>query len=372
MPNTIGSVAQNMVFWFQSVHYVLFIFRNKYCILFFKKKYEIEIRKARFAKLKMVHQSYNSLDSNVLHHLDSLHHCNICPRDCGVDRFEGKHGYCNADAGFNISSICIHRGEEPAISGKNGIVNIFFSHCNLQCVFCQNFQISQNKVSDVPHLKTLHDIINQICVLLDTGCQSVGFVSPSHYVQHVKVIIDALRSVGRKPIFVYNTNGYDKVEQLKTLEGYIDVYLPDFKYLDTELSLKYSGSKNYPDYIKSAIKEMYRQKGSTLITDENSVAESGLIIRHLVLPGHTQDSLNILEWIANEISTNVHLSIMSQYYPTHKVSKYENLNRNISIDEYNQVVNKFNELGFYKGWIQEMESNANYRPDFEYKHPFEH
>lgn len=302
--------------------------------------------------------------------LETLRSCCICPRNCNADRFSPKLGYCKADASFNISSICIHNGEEPAISGDKGICNIFFTNCNLQCIYCQNHQISCNS-ADYSALKIeLKEILRQIVKILSAGINHVGFVSPSHYIPQVKVIIDSLRALGLNPVFVYNTNAYDDVESICELEGYIDIYLPDFKYSDAGLGRRYSDVKDYPETALSAIREMLRQKGKELPLDHNGYALKGIIIRHLVLPGHPENSVNVLRTIAKELSNEIHISLMSQFYPTCKVNNHEFLGRTLKAGEYSMVVRELEELGFENGWVQELSSNENYRPDFEKEEPF--
>lgn len=299
-----------------------------------------------------------------------LENCRICPRNCGADRFSGKLGYCKSDAGFHISSICNHRGEEPVISGSYGICNVFFSHCNLQCVFCQNHQISFNQIK---HERTWQpdQVLEAIIKLLDEGCKNVGFVSPSHHIPQMKFIIKQLQLLGKDAVIVYNTNAYDNPETIRELDSLVDVYLPDFKYSDKNLARKFSDAFNYPEVALKAVKEMYRQKGSTLVTDADGIATSGLIIRHLVIPGHIQNSIDVLRTIADEISVNVHISLMSQYHPTENVSGINSLNRVLHHEEYQMVVEEFYKLGFKKGWIQELVSSDHYNPDFRKDHPFE-
>ena len=299
-----------------------------------------------------------------------LTECKVCPRNCGVNRISGELGYCKTNAGFSISSICIHKGEEPAIGGELGVCNIFFSHCNLQCVYCQNNQISCNDQIFKKPL-SFEDTLNKIIEILKNGINVIGFVSPSHMASQVKEIITGIRNSGYNPKFVWNSNGYDKVETLKNLEPFIDIYLPDFKYSNTKDSYEFSDANNYPEVALKAIKEMYYQKGSKLNTDENGIAESGLIIRHLVLPGKSAESIKLLETIAEEISTRVTISLMSQYFPTENVKSHKILSKQITKEEYNIVTNTLYELGFINGWIQEHESQNNYRPDFEKDHPFE-
>ena len=279
-------------------------------------------------------------------------------------------GYCGCGPGYNIASICLHQGEEPPINGLHGICNIFFTGCNLQCIYCQNHQISKRRnITQFPEW-SLEQVIQKIIFYLDQGVEALGFVSPTHHTPHVKAIIHELHSRGVHPVTVYNTNGYDRVDVLQQLEGIIDVYLPDFKYLDSSLSKRYSEAENYPEIARMALKEMFRQKGSTVVLNDNGQAVTGLIIRHLVLPGHVKDSISIMEWIAGELSPSVHISLMSQYYPAVSVPGYPELHRKISEQEYQEVVEAMEHLGFYRGWFQEPESSSAYRPDFNRGNPF--
>ena len=300
-----------------------------------------------------------------------LGNCTICPRECRVNRFEGGTGYCGTDAGLNIASVCIHKGEEPVISGREGICNIFFAGCNLHCLYCQNHEISQNG-SIIRNTGTdFEAVLDQIVKILSEGIPAIGFVSPSHVVPQVKAIINGLISRGHKPITVYNTNGYDKLETIRSLSGLIDVYLPDYKYVTNTISSEYSDVSDYPKIALKAIKEMYYQKGSTLSTDQNGRADNGLLIRHLVLPGHAEESKKVLHSIAEELSPGVDLSLMSQYLPTVQVKHHPVLNRTLFKAEYEAVVETMEALGFRNGWVQNMDSNVNYRPDFNRENPFE-
>jgi putative pyruvate formate lyase activating enzyme len=303
--------------------------------------------------------------------MKELDHCMICPRYCGVNRNRGKLGYCRADAGYHISSICLHRGEEPVISGANGICNIFFSHCNLQCVYCQNFQISRNKGPVEDRIMSPDEVVNNVIACLNQGAEAIGFVTPSHFVPHVRAIIEKLHSRGLHPVTVYNSNGYDTIESLQSLEGLIDVYLPDFKYANSSFSKSFSDASDYPGVAGKAIAEMYRQKGSSVVVNDNGQAVNGLIIRHLVLPGQTDDSIAVLKWISEELSSSLHISLMSQYYPTSCMFNHPQLNRRITEEEYASVEKAMEELGFYNGWIQEMSSAPTYKPDFLKDNPFE-
>jgi len=297
--------------------------------------------------------------------------CTLCPRECRVNRFKGETGYCGMNAGLNIASICIHRGEEPSISGINGICNIFFSGCNLHCLYCQNHEISRSSMVVGNAGMELSIVLDHIEKILSKGISSVGFVSPSHVVPQVKAIIKGLNSRGLKPITVYNTNSYDKLETIRSLSGLIDVYLPDYKYVTPEVASEYSDAPDYPAVALRAIKEMYYQKGSTLSVDENGRAENGMLIRHLVLPGHIEESRKVLRSIAEELSTGVNLSLMSQYHPTSFVSNHPVLNRSLSKSEYDAVVDAMEDLDFRNGWVQDMDSYQNYLPDFRKENPFE-
>jgi len=297
-----------------------------------------------------------------------LTNCTLCPHECGINRFTHK-GYCRVGANPMVASVFLHRGEEPVISGHKGICNVFFAHCNLQCIFCQNHQISRNKAYSDKWLTETGSIVDEIKRILDLGTNMLGFVSPTHQVAQMVEIIDALNKAGYNPIVVYNTNGYDKVETLKALEGLVDVYLPDFKYHNNSLALRYSGVSDYFTVASKAIKEMYRQKGSTLILNNEGLAEFGLIVRHLVLPGHASDSIELLQFLAREISPKLYISLMSQYYPPPELLLPNELNQQVSLKDYKKVVEVMEKNGF-RGWIQGIESSQLYQPDFESNTPF--
>lgn len=308
---------------------------------------------------------YNREDASL------LANCTLCPRNCGLNRFEGRTGVCGMDAGMNIASICVHRGEEPVISGKDGICNVFFAGCNLSCIYCQNLEISNRKTSLRNEAGTLADAVDKISAILDRGINALGFVSPSHMVPQMKAIIREINNRGYKPVIVYNTNAYDKPEIIESLDELVDVFLPDFKYVSRETARKYSGAKDYPEVALAALKKMYYLRGSKLLLDDNGRAERGMLIRHLVLPGHVNESIELLRTLADELSTGVHISLMSQYYPTANVKQHPVLHRSLYYEEYKKVAEAMEGLGFRNGWIQEMESSMNYRPDFRKSHPFE-
>jgi putative pyruvate formate lyase activating enzyme len=309
----------------------------------------------------MDHQETNSFD---------LRYCNVCPHNCEVDRTLGPAGQCRTDSAFNIASITLHKGEEPLISGENGICNIFFSGCNLRCIYCQNHQISGAHPGRSSEYYSIDMILDQIESMSALGAKAVGFVSPSHVLPQVIMIIEAMNKRRLSLIKVYNTNAYERIESIRLLDGLIDIYLPDFKYSDSHLAFEYSGALDYPEFASKAIKEMYRQKGSGLFVSEEGQGENGMIIRHLVLPGKVENSLNVLRYIAEEISTNIQISLMSQYYPTSKVKNHPQLGRSIHEKEYNTVVEEMYRLGFQNGWTQEFNSSQTYKPDFDKTDPF--
>lgn len=300
-----------------------------------------------------------------------LSNCTLCPRECEVNRFEGGSGFCGMDAGMNIASICKHRGEEPPVSGQDGICNIFFSGCNMRCVYCQNHEISRPDQETGKRDLTLDETLDEIERILTGGIKAVGFVSPSHVVPQVKAIVRGLKKRDLDPITVYNTNSYDKPETIESLEGIIDVYLPDYKYVTPAIARAYSDASDYPDVALKSMKIMYFQKGSVLSMDEEGRAENGILIRHLVLPGHAEESKKVLRTIADELSAGIYISLMSQYHPTPYVNNHQPLNRSLLKEEYEAVVSMMEELGFRNGWTQDMDSYLNYRPDFRKQQPFE-
>ncbi|MCL1981387.1 MAG: 4Fe-4S cluster-binding domain-containing protein [Proteobacteria bacterium] len=302
--------------------------------------------------------------------LSSLQSCRLCPRSCGSDRTIGGHGFCRTNAGPNIAAITLHQGEEPAISGALGICNVFFSHCNLQCRFCQNHQISANSQPVSSAFRTQAQAADAIAAILATGIRRLGFVSPSHMVPQMKAIITEVWQRGFHPIIVYNSNGYDRVQTLRALEDWIDVYLPDCKYSDPQLAHTLSGAADYPQVAAAALTEMYRQKGNILHLDDDGLVERGLIVRHLVLPGAVANSIKVLRFLAHELSPRLTLSLMAQYQPTDAMAGWQPLNRRLLPAEYKQVVTELGRLGFTNGWLQDLASAGYYNPDFSHSAPF--
>lgn len=296
--------------------------------------------------------------------LKILESCTSCPHDCRVDRTKNEYGKCASGYLPIVSSYTSHFGEEPVLSGTRGAGNIFFGNCNLKCIFCQNFEISQNWKVEHTH-EVSHERLADIMIeLQNRNCHNIGLVSPTHFSAAILKSIYLAAEKGLNLPIIYNTNGYDSVDMLKLYDGVIDIYLPDFKYGNDEYAMKYSHAENYFEKTKAAVKEMFRQVGDELIY-EGDVIVRGLIIRHLVLPNGLAESEKVFKFIAEELSTNVHISLMSQYYPANKVYKEILLNRPLRSIEYERTVELLHKYKLENGWLQEMESSENYRPYFE-------
>ncbi len=287
--------------------------------------------------------------------------CNICPRECNKDR-SVEIGFCGVSEEPKVARAFLHMWEEPCISGIKGSGTVFFSGCNLKCVYCQNYHISQNNFGKTISLERLKDIFSE---LIKQGAHNINLVNPSHYVKVITEVISELKASGELAVpVVYNSNGYETVETLKALEGLIDVYLPDMKYANEDIAYKYSKAKDYPEVSKKAVLEMYRQTGSPVLNDEG-IIQKGLIIRHLILPGHTRDSINVLNWIKENLPEGVFVSLMSQYTPYYAAEKYPEINRPITRREYEKVVNHLYKLGLEEGYVQERQSaDTQFIPDF--------
>lgn len=296
--------------------------------------------------------------------LQFMNKCKCCPRNCGINRNNNELGFCNSSYLPIVSSFTSHHGEEPGLSGTKGAGNIFFGNCNLKCIYCQNFEISQNYKNEIEH-EVSHERLAEIMLeLQNRGCHNIGLVSPTHFSGAILKSIYIAAKNGLNVPIIYNSNGYDSVEILKLYDGVIDIYLPDFKYGVDEYAKKYSCAENYFESAKAAIKEMFRQVGPELVYDENVIVR-GLIIRHLILPNNLAESENVFKFIAEELSTEVHISLMSQYYPTNKANEEILLDRKIRLSEYEKVLYLMEKYNLHNGWIQEMESPENYRPSFE-------
>jgi putative pyruvate formate lyase activating enzyme len=297
--------------------------------------------------------------------------CDICPRECRVNRLKNELGYCHSGCLPVVSSVCAHHGEEPAISGTRGSGAVFFGNCNMRCVYCQNYQISQNWKKQRSNEMDCYTLAENMLYLQDgLGCHNINFVSPSHFVpQLLRAVAEAVPLGLRVPL-VYNSNGYDSIGSLKELDGVIDIYLPDLRYASDRWAKKLSHAPHYVAQSRRAIQEMYRQVGD-LVVDESGLAQKGLIVRHLILPHGLADSEKSLNWLVRELSPTVTVSIMSQYIPMHRASQVPLLSRKITIDEHKAVLRLIDDLGIENGWVQEMGAAEEYVPDFERKgHPF--
>ncbi|MEW6195267.1 MAG: radical SAM protein [Bacteroidota bacterium] len=295
--------------------------------------------------------------------LRKLKSCNCCPHDCKVDRTKNEYGKCASGSLPIVSSYTAHFGEEPVLSGTHGAGNIFFGNCNLKCIFCQNYEISQNWKEEHKH-EVSHERLADIMIeLQNRNCHNIGLVSPTHFSAMILKAIYLAAKKGLNLPIIYNTNGYDSIEMLKMYDDVIDIYLPDFKYGDDDYAKKYSNAECYFEHTKKAIREMFRQVGDQLIYDGDVIIR-GLIIRHLILPNGLADTEKIFKFIAEELSTEVHISLMSQYYPTNKAYKEILLNRKLRESEYQRAVELMHKYNLENGWIQEIESNDYYRPDF--------
>lgn len=294
--------------------------------------------------------------------MSSIEKCEICPHNCKVNRLEGKVGRCKATDKVKIALASVHNFEEPCISGTNGSGTVFFSNCNLKCVFCQNYKISQQWLGREISIEKLADIFIE---QQNKKVENINLVTPTMYIYHIIEAIKIARKKGLNIPIVYNTNGYENVETIKKLNGYIDIYLPDLKYYYDDLAFKYSGIKNYFENATEVIKEMYNQVGAPVL-DENGIMKKGVIIRHLVLPNNLQNSKDVLKWINDNIDNKVFVSVMAQYFPTHRAKDFPELNRKLTKEEYEEIENFLYSLNLDNGYIQELgEHEEEYVPDFE-------
>ena len=290
--------------------------------------------------------------------------CNICPRECGVNRLEGETGFCHSAHRPIVSSFCAHHGEEPVLSGSRGSGMVFFGNCNMRCVYCQNHQISQDYKAQRYHEVDSHILAERLLYLQDElGCHNINFVSPSHFVpQLVQAVLVAVPMGLRLPL-VYNTSSYDSVQSLRELDGIISVYLADLRYASNKRGRQFSRVSDYVERSRAAIGEMYRQVGN-LVVDNDGIAQKGLIVRHLILPNGLAGSGDSLGWLAREVSPGVTVSIMSQYFPAHRAPRFPPLARKIVPAEYAEVTGLIDRLGIVNGWVQEMDAAESYLPDF--------
>jgi putative pyruvate formate lyase activating enzyme len=278
-----------------------------------------------------------------------LQNCRVCPRRCGVDRLNGERGICRVGKNPVVSSYNVHLGEEPPISGTKGSGTIFFTGCNLRCIYCQNFPISQlGNGSEV----ATPDLAKMMTSLQSRGCHNINLVTPSHFVPQILEALSFAWERGFDLPLVYNSSGYDSLEALRLLEGIIDIYLPDMRYSDNRVAKRLSSAEDYVEVNREAVREMFRQVGN-LITDEEGIAKKGLIIRHLILPNDLAGSKKTFRFIAEEISDEIHVSLMSQYFPSFKASENVSIDRKITPEEYELTKESFFESGLTWGWRQE-------------------
>ena len=295
---------------------------------------------------------------------DILECCTMCPHECKVNRKDNKIGRCGAGVNVKIALVSTHECEEPCISKLHGSGTIFFSNCNLKCVYCQNYKISSEGLGKEYSIEELADIMLK---QQEKGVNNINLVTPTIYAYQIVQAIKFAKEKGLNIPIIYNCSGYENVETLKILEGYIDVYLPDFKYFDNDVALKYSNVKDYFKYTTTAIKEMYRQVGNPQFNKEGVITK-GVIIRHLILPNHVNQTKKILDWIKENIGKEAYVSIMAQYFPTNNAAKYEKIARKINKIELKMVENYLYNLGLENGYIQKLgKCEENYVPDFEGK-----
>ena len=294
--------------------------------------------------------------------------CNICPHDCGNNRMENELARCYSGRLPVVSSYTQHFGEEPCLVGTRGAGLIFFGNCNLRCVYCQNYQISQTHKEQIKNQVTHERLAEMMLELQARGCHNISFVSPTHFVPQMARSILLAASQGLHLPIVYNTNAYDSVEVLRLLDGIVDVYLPDLKYAENEAGYEYSKVRNYTDHARRAITEMYRQMGDELVFSSDGLLKRGLVIRLLVLPNDLAGVRESLRWIREALSQRVAISMMAQYYATNRAAsdaRYTLLSRRISESEWLRALSALDELGMEEGWMQEYDGASHYyRPDF--------
>jgi len=310
----------------------------------------------------------NELETRVGKLEAMLSSCTVCPKLCGNDRLNDEIAACYSGRLPIVSSYTAHFGEEPCLSGTKGAGNIFFGNCNLRCIYCQNYQISQTWKEQKKNEVTHERLAEMMLKLQGRGCHNIGFVSPTHFApQMARAILIAAREGLHLPI-VYNTNAYDSVEVLKLLDGIVDVYLPDLKYADSDAGFQYSKVRDYKEHARAAIKEMHRQMGDELVFDDNGLLKHGLLIRLLVLPNDIAGIEENLRWIRDELSPKQAISLMAQYYATNKAAtdeRYILLSRRISEGEWFEAMSLLEDLGIEEGFMQEYESASHYyRPNF--------
>ena len=288
--------------------------------------------------------------------------CTLCPRECKVNRKQGEHGVCGV-SGENIylARAALHMWEEPCISGEEGSGTVFFSGCPLRCVYCQNYNIAHAKTGKEVTKERLVEIFLE---LQEKGANNINLVTPTHYTPEIVWAVNQAREKGLKLPIVYNCSGYEKVETLKMLDGIVDVYLTDFKYMDQDIAKRYSHAPDYPEVAKAALKEMVRQTGEAVFS-ENEMIQKGVIVRHLLLPGYLENARAVVQYVYETYGDKVFLSLMNQYTPLPQVEKYPEINRRVTEEEYDELVDFAIEIGVENGFIQEGETaEESFIPEF--------
>lgn len=293
--------------------------------------------------------------------LEELNQCLICPRQCGINRNLAV-GPCGASSRLRIAKAFLHQWEEPCISGSKGSGTIFFSGCNMHCVFCQNHDISQELHGKEISIERLSEIMLE---LQRQGAENINFVTPTPYAHHIVKAVELSRSNGLRLAIVYNTNGYETPHTIRLLQGTVDIYLPDIKYFSDNYASKYSGTGDYFTYASESVKEMIRQAGYPVF-DEKGMMKKGVLIRHMIMPEMSGDTKYILRWIKDELGKEAYVSLMCQYTPMHKAADFEEINRKLDEWEYEYIVDFFFRLGLENGFVQDYSSaTTDYVPDFD-------
>ncbi len=284
---------------------------------------------------------------------DKTNNCTLCPRDCGTDRSSGNRGYCGESNTVRIARAALHFWEEPVISGTGGSGTVFFTGCNLKCIFCQNASIAANEVGKAVSMEALSEIYLK---LQAEGAHNINLVTPAHFVPQVAEAIGYAKKSGLSIPVVYNTSSYERVETLNLLEGLVDIYLPDFKYMDKRLAKDYSNAEDYPEIAKAAVAEMYRQVGKPVFEEESGLMQKGVIVRHLLMPGAVGNAKAVIDEVYDTYGDSVFISLMNQYTPMREFAKYPELNRKVTKREYEKLIQYALDKGVANAFIQEGET----------------
>ena len=289
--------------------------------------------------------------------------CNLCPRACNVDRHAGRTGYCGETAQIRVARTSLHQWEEPCITGKYGSGTVFFTGCNLKCIFCQNHNIADNSIGKIFSVEELADAFLR---LQEHGASNINLVTAAHFAEELVKVIVLAKEKGLTIPVVYNSSGYETVESLRLLDGYVDVYLPDLKFFSANISRDYAGATDYFEVAAKAIEEMVRQVGTPVFDEKTGNMIRGVIVRHLVLPGHTKESMEILTYLHKMYNNQIYISIMSQYTPVVEQEKFPNLNRTLTSREYSKVVDYALEIGIENAFIQDGDvAHESFIPEFD-------